>query len=92
MWPRKANVAVRQTLHVEQTRESIMTILPNLSRRQLLSTAATTAVAGIAPNVMLDAHARSEIAQEAQALAPPSKEAQAQNFSRKLPNIFGISH
>jgi hypothetical protein len=58
-----------------------MTILPNLSRRELLSTAATVSVAGIAPNVAFDAHAKSEIAQEAQPLAPPSKEAEAQNFS-----------
>jgi hypothetical protein len=53
-----------------------MTILPNLSRRQLLSTAATTTAAGIAPNLAFNAHARSEIAQQAQALAPPAKEAQ----------------
>jgi hypothetical protein len=57
-----------------------MTILPNLSRRQLLSTAATTTAAGIAPNLAFNAHARSEIAQQAQALAPPAKEAQAQKF------------
>jgi hypothetical protein len=57
-----------------------MTILPNLSRRELLSTAATVSVAGIASDIAFDAHARSEIAQEAQALALPSKEAQAQNF------------
>jgi hypothetical protein len=58
-----------------------MTILPNLSRRQLLSTAATAAVAGIAPSITFDAHARSEIAPQAQALAPSSKEAHVQNFS-----------
>jgi hypothetical protein len=57
-----------------------MTILPNLSRRELLSRAATVSVAGIASDIAFDAHARSEIAQEAQALALPSKEAQAQNF------------
>jgi hypothetical protein len=56
-------------------------IFPNLSRRQLLSSAATITVAGIAPNVGFEAHARSEIAQQAQALGPPSKEAQAQNLS-----------
>jgi hypothetical protein len=58
-----------------------MTILPNLSRRQLLSTAATAAVAGIAPSITFDAHGTSEIAQQAQVLAPPSNEAQVQNFS-----------
>ena len=58
-----------------------MTILPNLSRRQLLSTAVTTTVAGIAPNVTFDAHARSDIAQRAQPLAPPSKETHVQKFS-----------
>jgi hypothetical protein len=58
-----------------------MTILPNLSRRELLSTAATTAMAGIAPNVAFDVHARSGIAQQAQVLAPPAKEAQVHNFS-----------
>jgi hypothetical protein len=58
-----------------------MTILPNLSRRQLLSTAATATAAGIAPNVTFDAHARSEIAQRAQPMAPPSNEAQVQKFS-----------
>jgi hypothetical protein len=79
MWPEMANVAVRQALFV--ARESIMTILSNLSRRQLLSTAATTTVAGIAPNVPFNAHAKSEIAQQAQVLAPPSNEAQVQNFS-----------
>jgi hypothetical protein len=50
-----------------------MAIFPNLSRRQLLSTATTITVGGIAPNVTFDAHARSEIAQQAQALAPSSK-------------------
>jgi hypothetical protein len=75
MWPEMANVAVRQALFV--ARESIMTILSNLSRRQLLSTAATTTVAGIAPNVPFNAHAKSEIAQQAQALAFP----QTHNFS-----------
>jgi uncharacterized protein YkwD len=58
-----------------------MTILPNLSRRQLLSTAATTTVAGIASNVAFDAQAKSEIAQQAQTLAPPSKETHVQKFS-----------
>jgi hypothetical protein len=57
-----------------------MPIFPNLSRRQLLSSATTITVAGIAPNVGLEAHANSEIAQQAQTLAP-SKEAQAQKFS-----------
>jgi hypothetical protein len=56
-----------------------MATFPNLSRRQLLSTAATTAVTGIAPIVAFDAHARSEIAQQARTLAPP-KEAHAQKF------------
>jgi hypothetical protein len=50
-----------------------MTNFPSLSRRQLLSSAATIAVAGTAPNIPYEAHARSEIAQEAKALAPPSK-------------------
>jgi hypothetical protein len=68
-------------LLVEQTQESIVAIFPNLSRRQLLSSAATITVAGIAPNIACEAHARSEIAQQAQELAPPSKEAQAQSFS-----------
>jgi rubrerythrin len=68
-------------LLVEQTQESIVAIFPNLSRRQLLSTAAASSFAGIAPNVAFDAHAKSEIAQQAQALAPPSMEAQAQKFS-----------
>jgi hypothetical protein len=53
-----------------------MAIFPNLSRRQLLSSAATITVAGIAPNVVYEVHARSELAQQAQGLAPPS-----QNFS-----------
>jgi hypothetical protein len=57
-----------------------MADFPNLSRRQLLTSATTITVAGIAPNVGFEAHGRSEIAQEVQALAPPSKEAQAQNF------------
>jgi hypothetical protein len=55
-------------------------IFPNLSRRQLLSTATTITVAEIAPNMEHEAHARPEIAQQAQALAPPSKEAQVQEF------------
>jgi hypothetical protein len=62
-------------------RRALLASFPHLSRRQLLSTAATITVAGIAPNVAFDAHARSEIAQHAQALAPPCKEAQAQKFS-----------
>jgi hypothetical protein len=33
-----------------------MTIIPNLSRRQLLSTAATVSAAGVAPNVGFEAH------------------------------------
>jgi hypothetical protein len=58
-----------------------MAIFLNPSRRQLLSSAATISVAGIAPDVVFDVHARSEITQQAQALAPPSEEAQAQTFS-----------
>jgi hypothetical protein len=54
-----------------------MAIFPNLNRRQLLNSAATITVAGVAPNVGLEAHANSEIAHQAQALVPP----QAQNFS-----------
>jgi hypothetical protein len=56
-----------------------MVVFPDLSRRQLLSSAATITAAGIAPNV--EAHSRSEITQQAQALASPSKEAQPQRFS-----------
>jgi hypothetical protein len=58
-----------------------MAIFPNLSRPQLLSTAATVSVAGVAPTVRFEAHAKSQIAQQAQTLAPPSKEAQIQTFS-----------
>jgi hypothetical protein len=58
-----------------------MAIFPNLSRHQLLSSAATITVAGIAPNIAYEAHGRSEIARQAQALALPSKEGQAQNFN-----------
>jgi hypothetical protein len=54
---------------------------PNLSRRQLLSSATTITVAGIAPNVAYEVRAKSEIAQEAQVLVPPSKKGQAQNFT-----------
>jgi hypothetical protein len=54
-------------------------IFPDLSRRQLLGSAATVTAARIAPNIEFEAHARSEIVQQAQALAPPCKEAQAQN-------------
>jgi hypothetical protein len=69
-----------------------MTIFPNLSRRQLFSSAATIAVAGIGPNIAYGAHARSEIAQQAQALAPPSKESQAQSFSAvTLPRLREIA-
>jgi hypothetical protein len=81
-----ANVSGALGLLVEQTQESIMAISPNLSRRQLLSSATTITVAGIAPNFAFDAHARSEIARKALALAPPSEvappseELQAQNF------------
>jgi hypothetical protein len=57
-----------------------MANFPNLSRRQLLGSAATITVARTAPNVGFEAHARSDTAQQAQALAPPSKEAQAQEF------------
>jgi hypothetical protein len=57
-----------------------MAIFPNLSRRQLLGSAATITIGGIASNVTFDAHERSEISQEAKALAPLSKEAQAQHF------------
>jgi hypothetical protein len=65
-------------LLVEQTQRSIMAIFPNLSRRQVFTSAATITVAGIAPNLGFEA---SEIAQQAQVLAPPSKEAQAPSFS-----------
>jgi len=58
-----------------------MTIVPNISRRQLLASAATITAAEIAPNLGFEAHVRSEITQQAQALAPASREAQAQNFS-----------
>jgi hypothetical protein len=58
-----------------------MALFLNLNRRQVLGSAATITVVGIAPNVGFEAHARLEIAQEAQALAPPFKEAQAQKFS-----------
>jgi hypothetical protein len=54
---------------------------PNLSRRQLFSSAATITAAGIAHNVGFEAQARSEIAEQVQLLAPPSKEAEGQNFS-----------
>ena len=57
-----------------------MAIFPNLSRRELLSSATTITIAGIAPNVAFEAHARSQIVQQEQALIPPSKEAQAQTF------------
>ena len=57
-----------------------MAIFPNLSRRQLFSSAATITVAGIAHNVGFEAHAKSEIAEQAPALAPPSEEPQAQKF------------
>jgi hypothetical protein len=46
-----------------------MAVFPHLNRRQLLSSAGTITVAGIAPNVAFEAHARSEIAQQAQAFA-----------------------
>ena len=58
-----------------------MAFFVNLSRRQLLGSAATITAVGIAPNVAFDAHAKSEIALQAQGLAAPSEEAQAQNFS-----------
>jgi hypothetical protein len=47
----------------------------------VVNSAATVTVAGIAPNVGLEAHANSEIAQQAQTLATPPEEAQAQSFS-----------
>ena len=80
MWPRNGKCSGAPDLLVEQTQESIMAIFPNLSRRQLLSSAATITFAGIGPNVAFDADAGSEIAQQAQALATPSKETQTQKF------------
>ena len=55
-----------------------MAIPPNLSRRRFLSSAAAIAVAGAASDIVYEAHGR--IAQQAQPLAFPSEEAQAQNF------------
>jgi hypothetical protein len=74
-----ANVAAPDLL-VEQTQESIVASFPNLSRRQLFSSAATITAAGFAHNVGFEAHAKSDIAEQAPALAPPSEEPQAQKF------------
>jgi hypothetical protein len=58
-----------------------MATLPNINRRQLLTSAATITVAGIAPNIAhTEALAKSEVAQPTKALSLPSREAQAQNF------------
>jgi hypothetical protein len=58
-----------------------MAIFPNLSRRQLLNSAATIAAAGIGPDVAFDARAGSETAQQAQALVYPPEENQVKKFS-----------
>jgi hypothetical protein len=80
MWPTTANVADASS-PCGQTQESIMAILPNINRRQLLTSAATIAVAGIAPDIAhAEALAKSDIAQPTKALLPPSTQAQARNF------------
>jgi hypothetical protein len=56
-------------------------ILPNFNRRQLLTSAATITVAGIAPNIpQTENLAKSEVAQPAQALSLSSTGAQPCNF------------
>ena len=59
-----------------------MAILSNVNRRELLTSAATITVAGVAPNI---AHnepaAKSEVAQSATALALPNSEWPAQTLS-----------
>lgn len=57
-----------------------MAILPNINRRQLLTSGATITVAGIAPNIP-HTEALGEVdALQGKALAPPSADAQPCNF------------
>jgi hypothetical protein len=63
------------------TQESTVAILPDFNRRQLLTSAATITVAGIAPNIPhTEELAKSEIAQPTKALSLSSAGAQPCNF------------
>src|SRR5262245_6473111 len=76
MWPTTGKCSGRQLSLVDEHWRASMAILLDINRRQLLTSTATVAVAGIAPKVAQSkALAKSEITQQPTTEAPPVTEA-----------------
>jgi hypothetical protein len=81
MWPvEMANSGCQPSLWT--TQESTVAILPNFNRRQLLTSAATITVAGIAPDIPHAELAKLGTPQPTQVSSPSPAQTQACNFGR----------